>query len=523
MEEYDNNNFNNNENYNNNNENTNEAVEKVERITEKNNGINSFDIDREEELKMREKRREDAFYERQQKLQEKKERERGGKRRERGYGGWLAAIIGLSLMVMVLGTLYTASVAGPMSENESGKTAERSFYNFTEYVNSIDNDLNKLLVSNDEKSQQKLLNEITTNAALAEENLNSMPLKDESRYYTAKFVNQVGDFAKYLNNRLIDGLSLTETDKKNLESVYKINATLKSELQKLSEDMGEDFDFSTLSEEVGGDNKVLSKFEELESNAVDYPKLIYDGPFSDALETDEPVGLDGKDVSLSEAKEIFKKLFQKENIGDIEEDGETDCALKTYNFKAEVSDEVEIYASISKKGGKLVSFNYYADCSEENADLDECVQIATEFIAGLGIMDMKPVWATEAGSKAYINFAYEQDDVIVYKDMIKVTVCKERKLVSDYDAREYWLNHKKRDLGKASMIAKKAAKNLSTDIEVDSVRLAFIPYGEKAEILAYEFAGTLKGATYYIYVDAKTGIEAQIFRVVETTEGKLIV
>ena len=235
------------------------------------------------------------------------------------------------------------------------------------------------------------------------------------------------------------------------------------------------------------------------------------------------MGLTGEEITLGEAKEVFKKLFVAEKIGEIKEEGETDGKIKTFNFSAKTEDDIEIYASISKIGGKLISFNYYADCKENNCDLTACTELATEYLADIGIMDMKPVWATEAGAKAYINFAYEKDGVIVYNDMIKVTVCKERKLVSDLDAREYYLNHKERDIGTATITAAEAQKKLSTDLTVENVRKALIPYGEKNEILAYEFAGTCRGATYYIYVNAKTGAEAQIFRVVETTEGNLLV
>ena len=498
----------------------NEAIEKVERITREKNGVESFEAAADEKAELR---RNEAISDRKERMKERGN-DKGKKKKKDGYGGWLAAVVGLSFAVLVLGTLLMIRTVSPEGEHDSGKTAERSFYNFSEYVGEMDNDLDKLLVSNDKKTQQKLLTKIEKSAALAEENLCNLPLKDESRFYTSKFVNQVGDYANYLNNRLIDGFSVTQTDKENLENVYEINKTLKTELNGLMSEMGADFDFSTLSDEVGGDNIVLSKFDELEANAVDYPKLIYDGPFSDALDKNsEPEGLKGEEIGLAEARAVFEKTFKKEGIGDITEDGETDGKIKTFNFKAKSEGGNEIYASVSKAGGKLVSFNYFADCSKNNCDLTECVEIATEYIASLGIEDMKPVWATEAGAKAYINFAYEKDGVIVYNDMIKATVCKERRLVSNLDAREYYLNHKERNIGKAKITAKEAKKKLTSDLEVESVRMAFIPYGEKNEILAYEFAGTSRGATYYIYVDANTGREAQIFRVVETIEGKLLV
>jgi hypothetical protein len=42
------------------------------------------------------------------------------------------------------------------------------------------------------------------------------------------------------------------------------------------------------------------------------------------------------------------------------------------------------------------------------------------------------------------------------------------------------------------------------------------------ERLAYEFTGTSAGETYYVYIDAQTSKEADIFKVVKSTEGTLL-
>ena len=50
-------------------------------------------------------------------------------------------------------------------------------------------------------------------------------------------------------------------------------------------------------------------------------------------------------------------------------------------------------------------------------------------------------------------------------------------------------------------------------LEVESSRLAIIPT-EGGEVLAYEFCGTYGGRTYYVYLDADTGREVDVFTVV---------
>lgn len=167
-------------------------------------------------------------------------------------------------------------------------------------------------------------------------------------------------------------------------------------------------------------------------------------------------------------------------------------------------------------------FDYYADCNNAVYDLDYCVSAGEKFLQKLGLVDLKPVWAAESGAVAYINYALFKDGVIVYPDMVKVTVCKERGIVSSLDSREYYLNHTEREIGKAKLTAEKAREKTGEKIEVSSVRLALIPKGNDAEVLTYECMGVANGSTYYIYIDAISGKQVKIFKVVETTEGKLL-
>ncbi|MBO5713495.1 MAG: PepSY domain-containing protein, partial [Clostridia bacterium] len=83
-------------------------------------------------------------------------------------------------------------------------------------------------------------------------------------------------------------------------------------------------------------------------------------------------------------------------------------------------------------------------------------------------------------------------------------------------------NHKQRVVGEVKLSNDEAKLKVSSKINVETTRLALIPAGNK-EVLAYEFTGEYKGETYYVYINAKTGAEVDIFKVVKTTEGDLLV
>ena len=445
----------------------------------------------------------------------------GGKKRS--DSGWLIAVVVLGSIALIMSTLFiVAMTVGIGNDKQLAGTVDEAYYDLVNYVDSMDVDMSKLIVSNDRKQQQRILTELSAKAQLAANDVTRLPLKDESKFYTTKFINQVGDYSKYLNNKLIDGLSITEDDKDNLQSLYEINGGLKRELTALTADMGENFDFMTLLDD-GSTNDVTDKFNELESNAVDYPKLIYDGPFSDALDEKTPKGLDGEEVSLEKAMETVKSTFEAYGVGDLTAEGEGNGVIKTYNFDCETDDEGGMYVELSKTGGKVVMFECYRDCTEQRVSLDEAEQIADKFLEKLGFEDMKAVWATEKGAVAYLNFVHTINGVAVYPDMVKVTVCKERGVVSSMDAREYYLNHTERSLRTDIITAPEAQAMVNENIEQKTCRLAIVPYGETREVLTYEISGEYAGATYYVYIDATDGKEIQIFRVIETTEGQLLI
>lgn len=493
------------------------AAERQAKINARENSkLNRIKI-REQKASVRRQKLADRRALKEQKRQLRMQNRR--EKRNRGLGGWLAAVIALGSTTLVLATLFTLSMTNMFdSVKPNDSFVAESYYNLVDYVDNMDVNMSKLMVSNDKAEQQRLLGDLTTQASLAAEDISQIPLKDESKYYTTKYINQVADYSKYLNNRLIDGDSITKADKENLASLYSINTVLKEELSSLNADMGSDFDFNSIFNE-GSDNMFLDRFNKLEQKAVDYPKLIYDGPFSDSVDKEEPET--SESITTKSAEEKFSAIFSDYEIKNVETVGESKGKIDCYNVRADAVDG-EIFASLSKTDGSLIMFNHYADCNEKNYGLDECIVRAEEFLTKAGLSDMTSVWATENGSTAYINFCYQKGGVIIYPDMVKVTVCKERGIVSAYDSSSYYLNHKPREVDTPEISQKQAITGLSTDLSVLKTRLCVVLQGQTKEVLCYEVYGTYNGTDYYIYVDAKTGKEVQIFRVVSTLEGDLL-
>ena len=59
-------------------------------------------------------------------------------------------------------------------------------------------------------------------------------------------------------------------------------------------------------------------------------------------------------------------------------------------------------------------------------------------------------------------------------------------------------------------------------LEVKGTRKALVPIGNSSEKLCYEFYCLKNDQTFYVYIDAITGRQVEMFKVVRSTEGELL-
>ena len=448
-------------------------------------------------------------------------REERKSKKSSGKNGWLAAVITLSIATLLLASTLTFTYLMPSATDTALESNYRkSFYDTVEQIDNIDLNLSKILASKDKGAIQTYLVDVAVESELAENDLQQLPLKDENKFYTTKLVNQIGDYAKYLNKKLINGEDLSQQDIESLRALYKANRAFKDLLNSTVTEMGVDYSFSSLNN-AGNGNLVLKNFNELENLSVDYPELIYDGPFSDGQDDREVKGLTGNPVTQAEAQENFKKIFKDRGLTEVNCVGESEGNIPTFNITAMENGE-ELYAQISKTGGRLVMFAYSGSCKEVNYQSDYATEKGLEFLQNAGYKDMKAVWINLSNNLYTINYASEKNGVIIYSDLVKVRICAETGSVIGLEATSYLMNHTERVISSPAITKSSAVKFVSDEIEVETGRLVVVPVGSSSEKLCYEFSGTYDGSIYYVYIDAVTGRQIEMFKVIESTEGELL-
>ncbi len=466
--------------------------------------------------------KEKKFQAKKERKAEKHKAKQKNKSARRGYGGWLAAVIALAITSLVLLSVLTYTVVSPTSlDNTLESLYRKSFLSTIEQVENIDVNLSKALATKDQSAFSGYLTDVIVNSEIAENDFSNLPISMQNKEYASKIINQVGDYSKYLNKKVLRGEQITDEDYDNLYTLYAHNKTLKEYLTRAEQNMGDDYNFTSL-KEVDESDVLLSGLNDLNNLSASYPELIYDGPFSDGADRVEVKGLSGEEISVSEAKDIFNNTFGYLGVTDTKEDGETNSTIPCYNFIGTVLGE-ELYAQISKVGGKVINFSYAGSCKEVKYQNAEALDKASEFLKAIGFNDMQDVWISLSNNVYTINYVFEDNGVIVYPDMVKVRVCAETCSVIGLEASGYYINHTERNIEKAVISEQTAKENVSSSLEISSVRKVIAPYGEKSEKLCYEFCGTMGEDVYFVYIDAKTGTQIEMFKVINSNQGQLLI
>lgn len=455
------------------------------------------------------------------KVRAEKRAEKNDKRHAPGFGGWLAAVISLGVTTLALGTMLTFGwFAANGMQADMISTHTQSVYELNSIVDNLDTNLSKARVSNSQNEQVRLLTDIAIESEMAETILERLPMDGMLTGNMTSFVNKMSDSAQSMLYSVASGKKLTDSQVATIEHMYQTNLELKRTLNELTSN----FNGKDMLAAMRGKNQGLmfSTFDDIEHNTVETPKEIHDGPFAENIEKVSAKNLEGlEEVSATEAEKLAQEYFKDYDVNDVRCTGETLAEqLECYNLSL-ITDDGEMHAQLSKKGGKVVEFNSYKDCNDRNFSVERCIDIAQDFLASLGFDHMKAVWTSENGTTCNLNFAYEQDGVVVYPDMIKVKVCEERGIVTGMEGLSYVLNHTERQIAEASISKNEAKGKLHAGLESEGSRLCIIPT-DGGEALAYEFYGKYEGNIYYIYIDAATGNELEVFTVIGTKQGKAL-
>ena len=441
----------------------------------------------------------------------------------------LSVIVVLFAIIIAMGIwIYKKQVEyRQASENQYNM----AFYELVNYVQDVETYLAKSLISSTSEHGAETLTNVWKEANLAQVYLSRLPIEAVELENTAKFLNQVSDYSFSLSRKNIKNEKLTQEDLDNLKELYNYSVQLKNTLDQLSADIGSGrISWGELTkkgsvafaQEVSNISK--SSFSNMEQNFHEYSGLIYDGAFSEHITSKEKKGLTGDNIDEQKAQEIAKKFIGEDRVQEITSTGKSENTnMPTFDFSVKVNGEANsnMVISISEKGGHVVFMNYNRDIQAESVTQERADEIGKEFLKSRGFDNMKETYYLKQDGIVTINYAYEQDGVTVYPDLIKLKVALDSGEIMGIETTGYLNSHEERNISDVKITKEQAKKDLNTEIEILSQNLAIIPTEWKTEILCWEFKGKVDDIDFLVYINAKTGEEQDILVITDTPNGTL--
>lgn len=430
----------------------------------------------------------------------------------------LAAL--LLVAVAVMGVFLNVSVNSEEQYRLSANNDyEQAYYQLTDSVGNMRVNLDKARVTRNAAMMCELMMDASVSCESAAQALYKFSADGYSASALTKFANQVGDYCAYLHSKAARGEEISSSDYAGLQKLSETAALVQEKLAPVRDEMGKGgYEFSS---SLGSLNEEFSSImNALQDGSMEYPSLIYDGPFSDALDERQAKSLTGEKITPQEGATAVNEKLGSLGIDGIEYVGEGKSHFETYLYTIDDehgSGDVQVAA----RGGEIVQFTFNCESGEKRA-FDPQEQALT-FLTALGYEDMTPVWSAQSEGIIYMNLCYTADGVIFYPDMVKVKINAVDGHIIGCETLSYLFNHTSRQTEEPLLTAEEVAARKYGEMQTESVRLAVIPTPGGGERLTYEVYGRVGEDKFFVYVDTTHGDEVRVLMVVDGEQGELLI
>lgn len=404
-----------------------------------------------------------------------------------------------------------------------------AFYEVVNHMQDVQNYLAKSLISKSSENGAETLTNVWREANLTQTYLSMLPLESQELENTQKFLNQVGDYSYSLSRKNIKHEELTEDDLNNLEELHGYSLELSNTLNQLSEDLNSGRitwrdltrdKSSPFAQEVSNISK--DSFSNLQESFREYSGLIYDGAYSEHLANGAKKAVTGPEISEDEAEKKVREFLGNDKIKEISRLGLSENSnIPGYNFYIKDNEEHSINVAITQTGGHIISMNSDRLVEVESITQEEANEIGKNFLTEKGFLNMKETYFLKQEGIVTINYAFNQNGVVMYPDLIKVKVALDNGEILGIETTGYLNSHEERNTSNIKISKDEAKTKLNKDLQIMSEGLAVIPTEWQTEILCYEFKGKIKDTEFLVYINAENGDEEDILIITNTPNGTL--
>lgn len=395
---------------------------------------------------------------------------------------------------------------------------QRAFHDLNFHIDALNDELGKALAVNTRKQLSPSLANAWRLAYSAQSDVSQLPLILLPFSKTEEFLAQVANFSYRIAIRDLDKEPLTDSEYKTLKTLYEDSKVIKEELNGVQEKVIDnqlrwmDVELALAQDDKKTDNTIIDGFKTIDKKVEEFPEIDW-GPGVNNLENKEQnKKLKGSLITKEEAKRAALAFMGLPSSTDVEventgKDSEYDA------FSVIIKKKETVYLDVTKTGGHIVWMIINRDVEDKKLNYDQALNKAKEFLKKHKYESMTPVSVEGYNGSLIFNFAYSQNDVIIYPDLVSVKVALDNGEIIGYQSVDYIYNHKQRTINSPKISLEEAKTRVNPNLKIISINIAIIENYNNDEVLTYEIIGELNENTYKIYINADTGDEEEVEKV----------
>lgn len=434
----------------------------------------------------------------------------------------------IKFITFIIAFAVIASVFAVMASAHNSKYEyfKESIYNralneFIDFVYDINTNLAKVEYASSPAELNKITSMLNGAVNAAKSNLGQLPFNNVSLDKLQKYLVQTSSYVTVLSTKKLSHQEITEEEYSTVEQLRHYSEELIQQLSILQDIIRNDSNIvRTMTNTSFGD---IPEIEAIDGIFVEYPTLIYDGPFSDSEEINNYYTIEEThEIDDKKAESIARRFIGKNIKLKFYKNDDSNPAVYSYSCD-------NAYVNITKKGGLLLRLAIDQTVEDINLSNEDALKACTAFIENEGYQDMTETYYIVNNGILTSNFAYLLNDkthgeVICYSDLIKIGVALDTGKVCYFDADSYLKNNAVREFPADIIPKTEAESKVNKMLEITGSRLALIPTDYGTETFCYEFSCfNTADEEFLVYINAENGNQENILMILNTDHGTLTV
>ncbi|MFD1360577.1 germination protein YpeB [Lentibacillus salinarum] len=394
---------------------------------------------------------------------------------------------------------------------------QRAFHELSYHMDLLHDKIGTSLAMNSREQLSPQMVEIWRLTSEAVSNVGQLPLTLMPFNKTEEFLSDIGDFTYQTAVRDLEEEPLNDKEVKTLENLYEQSGELKDELRQVQHTVLDenlrwmDVQLALATQDEQSDNTIVDGFETVEKKVEGYAESNTDSALTGtSAEEHEYQNLTGETIDQEDAAKKGQALLNVENPDNLNVTESGDGAdVPIYSISYQNGNK-NGYLDITEQGGHPLTLLVNREVQEKNISLNQGLEKAKDYLDEYDFDNMDVFTSNQFDNVGVYSFLYNQDGVRIYSDAIELKVALDNGDLLGLTARNYFMNHKERDIPEPDLTIKEAKDKVNPDVQINEEHTAVIDNDIGEEVLVYEFLGVLGNETYRIFINAMDGTEEKV-------------